>query len=197
MPHFLERKGRWLGFKDWPSQKIKRKALHLSGATLLERKPRANTERLSICSPQIVGMKGQEWCPYGQGRIAAEGATDQREDDGGSLCFDTAPLKAPLHLVGNCFARLRIASDKPQALVAVRLNDVAPDGTSAMVTYGVLNLAHRDSHEFPTPLKPGKFYDVAVAFNRSLRRCRRATACVWPSLPPIGRPPGRRRKRSP
>lgn len=165
VPHFLERKGRWLGFKDWPSKKIKRKAMYLTGTTLAERKPRAKSERLSICSPQTVGMKGQEWCPYGQGRIAAEGATDQREDDGGSLCFDTPPLKAPLHLVGNSFARLRIAADKPQALVAVRLNDVAPDGTSALVTFGILNLAHRDSHEFPTPLKPGKFYDVVVPFK--------------------------------
>lgn len=187
VPHFLERKGSWLGLKDWPSKKIKRKALHLSGATLQERKPRAKTERLSIRSPQIVGMKGQEWCPYGQGRIAAEGATDQSEDDGGSLCFDTAPLKAPLHLVGNCFARLRIASDKPQALVAVRLNDVAPDGTSAMVTYGVLNLAHRDSHEFPTPLKPGKFYNVAVPLKsvaQTLPRGHRLRIAVsstyWP-----------------
>jgi putative CocE/NonD family hydrolase len=164
-PHFLERKGRWLGFKDWPSRKIRTKAIHLSGTGLIERKPRARAERLSICSPQTVGTKGQEWCPYGQGRIAAEGATDQREDDGGSLCFDTPPLKTPLHLVGNSFARLRIAADKPQALVAVRLTDVAPDGTSALITFGVLNLAHRDSHEFPAPLKPGKFYDVSVPFK--------------------------------
>jgi putative CocE/NonD family hydrolase len=165
VPHFLERKGRWLGFKDWPSRKIKNKAMYLSSASLIERKPRARPARLSICSPQTVGMKGQEWCPYGQGRVAAEGATDQREDDGGSLCFDTAPLKAPLHLVGNSFARLRIAADKPQALVAVRLTDVAPDGTSALITFGILNLAHRDSHEFPGALKPGKFYNVSVPFK--------------------------------
>jgi uncharacterized protein len=164
-PHFLERKGRWLGFKDWPSKKIKRKSMYLTGTALAERKPRPKSERLSVCSPQTVGMKGQEWCPYGQGRIAAEGATDQREDDGASLCFETPPLKKPLHLVGNSFARLRIAADKPQALVAVRLNDVAPDGTSAMITFGILNLSHRDSHEFPTPLKPGKFYDVVVPFK--------------------------------
>jgi predicted acyl esterase len=162
VPHFLERKGRWLAFKDWPSRKIRRKSMYLTRSSLLERKPRAKPGYASICSPLTVGIKGQEWCPYGQGRIAAEGATDQREDDGGSLCFDTAPLKAPMHLVGNSFVRLRVAADKRQALVAVRLNDVAPDGTSAMVTFGILNLSHRDSHEFPTPLKPGKFYDVVV-----------------------------------
>lgn len=165
VPHFLERKGRWLGFKDWPSKKIRAKALHLSGTRLLERKPRAKSERLAICSPQTVGMKSQEWCPYGQGRVAAEGATDQREDDGGSLCFDTAPLKGALNLVGNSLLRLRVAADRPQALVAARLTDVAPDGTSALITFGILNLAHRDSHEFPEPLRPGKFYDVVVPFK--------------------------------
>jgi uncharacterized protein len=161
-PHFLERKGRWLAFKDWPSRKIKTKAMYLSGSSLVERKPRVKSARMSVHSPQTTGMKAQEWCPYGQGRIAAEGATDQREDDAGSLCFDTAPLKSPLHIVGNGFVRLRVAADRGQALAAVRICDVAPDGTSAMVSFGILNLAHRDSHEFPQALKPGKFYDVAV-----------------------------------
>ncbi len=163
-PHFLERKGRWLGFKDWPSRKIKTKAMYLAGSqprSIASRARRASAA--AVRSPQTAGMKAQEWCPYGQGRIAAEGATDQREDDGGSLCFDTAPLKSPLHIVGNGFARAahrrRPASRRWSA---VRICDVAPDGTSAMVSFGILNLAHRKSHEFPEPLKPGKFYDVSV-----------------------------------
>jgi putative CocE/NonD family hydrolase len=191
-PHFLERRGRWLGFKDWPSRKVKTRAMHLSGGGLVDRKPRAKSERLTVHSPQTTGMKAQEWCPYGQGRIAAEGATDQREDDGGSLCFDTAPMTAPLNIVGNAFVRLRIAADRKQALVAVRLNDVAPDGSSAMVTFGVLNLAHRNSHEHPEPLKPGRFYDVAVPLKSIAQtipkghRLRLAVSStywpmVWPS----------------
>ncbi|MGE3877343.1 MAG: CocE/NonD family hydrolase C-terminal non-catalytic domain-containing protein, partial [Parvibaculaceae bacterium] len=104
----------------------------------------------------------QEWCPYGQGRIAAEGATDQREDDAGSLIFDTDILKRPINLLGEAVVKLRIASDKPQAMAAVRLCDVAPDGTSAFVTLGILNLSHRESHEHPEAMKPGKFVDVAL-----------------------------------
>ncbi|HJR21276.1 MAG TPA: CocE/NonD family hydrolase, partial [Dongiaceae bacterium] len=192
LPHFLERKGRWLGFKNWPSRKIRTKAMYLSGASLAERKPRAKSERRAVHSPQTVGMKAQEWCPYGQGRIAAEGATDQREDDSGSLCFDTAPLKAPLHIVGNGFVRLRVAADRKQALAAVRICDVAPDGTSAMVSFGILNLAHRKSHEFPEPLKPGRFYDVSVPLKSVAQtipkghRLRLAVSStywpmVWPS----------------
>jgi hypothetical protein len=32
-------------------------------------------------------------------------------------------------------------------------------------TYGLLNLTHRDSHEFPTKLEPGKRYRVQVKLN--------------------------------
>jgi hypothetical protein len=109
-----------------------------------------------------TGYTGQEWCPFGQGRIAPEAASDQREDDAQSVCFESDRLRAPLRIVGITQVKLRVKSDKPQALVAVRLTDVAPDGTSALVAFGVLNLAHRQSHETPEPLKPGRFYDVTV-----------------------------------
>ncbi|HEX4765950.1 MAG TPA: CocE/NonD family hydrolase C-terminal non-catalytic domain-containing protein, partial [Lichenihabitans sp.] len=44
----------------------------------------------------------------------------------------------------------------------VRLNDVAPDGAATRVTYGLLSLTHRDSHESPEPLVPGRRYRVRV-----------------------------------
>ena len=42
------------------------------------------------------------------------------------------------------------------AIVVVRLSDVAPDGAATRVTYGVLNLTHRDSHEQPTAAGAGR-----------------------------------------
>lgn len=161
-PHFLERPGRWLGFPAWPLGKPGSLRLYPHGTTLVSRRSRRNDPPLAISSPQTVGMKGQEWCPYGQGRISAEGATDQREDDGASLCLEGAPLAKKLNIVGEGRVHLRIAADRPQAMVAVRLCDVAVDGTSALVAFGLLNLAHRDSHEHPSALKPGRFYDVTV-----------------------------------
>ncbi len=50
-------------------------------------------------------------------------------------------------------------------MIAARLEDVAPDGSSTLVTYGLLNLTHRDSHEAPEPLTPGKWYKVELALN--------------------------------
>jgi hypothetical protein len=43
-----------------------------------------------------------------------------------------------------------------------RLTDVAPDGTSAQVSAGILNLTHRRSHEHPEPLVPGKVEEVRL-----------------------------------
>jgi hypothetical protein len=47
----------------------------------------------------------------------------------------------------------------------VRLCDVAPDGESALVTKGVLNATHRDSHERPSPLVPGQLYELEIPLD--------------------------------
>jgi hypothetical protein len=60
---------------------------------------------------------------------------------------------------------LELAVDRPSALVAVRLCDVFPDGTSALVTRGLLNLTHRDGHDRPEPLEPGRRYEVRVPLD--------------------------------
>lgn len=117
---------------------------------------------LIVKSPQDTGVLGGEWCPYGLGPDQAE---DQREDDAKSVCFDSAPLTESLEILGAPVATLTLASDKPLALVAVRLNEVAPDGASTRVTYGVLNLTHRDGHANPAPLEPGRRYTVRVQLN--------------------------------
>ena len=50
-------------------------------------------------------------------------------------------------------------------MIAARLEDVAPDGSSTLVTYGLLNLTHRDGHEHPQALVPGRKYRVEIALN--------------------------------
>jgi hypothetical protein len=51
------------------------------------------------------------------------------------------------------------------AQLCVRLCDVAPDGASRRVSYGVLNLTHRESHAEPAPLVPGTPYTIRVKLN--------------------------------
>ena len=56
---------------------------------------------------------------------------------------------------GSAVLRARVASSAPVAYLSARLCDVHPDGTSQLVTRGLLNLTHRDSREEPSPLEPG------------------------------------------
>jgi len=169
-PHFDERSGRWLGIPQWTGTAttagIENQTYYLNATSLSDKPARKSNKGLrSIQSPQTTGLAGGEWCAYGLGAVAPELALDQREDDSGSLCFETAPLRKPLAIVGHPLVRLRLSSDKLQAMIAVRLNDVRADGSVARVTYGLLNLTHRDSHAQPSALKPGSFYDVEVQLN--------------------------------
>ena len=80
---------------------------------------------------------------------------DQRTDDERSLAYDWDPLAEELEILGHPRARVTITSPHPVAFLSVRLCDVYPDGTSALVSRGVLNLAHRTGHADPTPLDVG------------------------------------------
>jgi hypothetical protein len=51
------------------------------------------------------------------------------------------------------------------ANLVVRLCDVHPSGESLRVSYGVLNLAHRDGHEKPALLAVGERYRVRIQLN--------------------------------
>ena len=142
------------------------------------------TGTAQICSPLWVGLGAGEIGRYGEN---ADWPGDQREDDGGSLVFSTAPLTETMEILGAPRLSLSFASDKPQALVSVRLNDVAPDGRSTRVAVGLLNLTHRDSHEFAAALVPGETYkteveldDIAHRFEPGHRIAVSISTTYWP-----------------
>jgi putative CocE/NonD family hydrolase len=159
-PSVAEWPGRWVTEPSWPSPNTKIKTLALNAEGLRD-KPGAE-RALSHRSPLSNGYMAGHWCPYGH---APDLPSDQREDDGKSLLFDSEPLAERLEILGAPVAILDISADRPQAQVCVRLNDVAPDGSSLRVSYGLLNLTHRDSHEFPEALRPGQRYQVRVKLN--------------------------------
>jgi hypothetical protein len=117
---------------------------------------------IAIRTPQFLGTAAGSWCGYGAN---ADAPWDQRADDGMAVCFDTEPLAERLELLGAPVLALEFTSDKPNAFLCARLCDVAPDGASSRVTYGLLNLTHRDSHEHPEPLEPGRRYPVRLQLN--------------------------------
>ena len=160
-----ERDGFWAGEAAWPSPRIRPAAFRV-GAGRLHRTDVelafATGEQVRVASPESIGLASGAWCSYGR---AFDLPPDQRDDDGCSYCVDTEPLTGPLACLGTPTVRLRLTSDRPLGLIAVRLNDVWPDGASARVSYGLLNLAHRVSDTNPSPMVAGKGYEITVRLN--------------------------------
>jgi len=164
--------GHWVAERQWPSPRITEASLPLSRDGLLWAgngdDPDAQRDwAFSIQSPLSVGLFAGKWCSYAE---ETDLPWDQRQEDGGALLFDTAPLKEDVEILGMPRVELELEVDKPVAMVAVRLCDVAPTGRAARVSYGVLNLTHRDSHEQPAPLEPGRRYRVSIQMNNIAQR---------------------------
>ena len=191
-PLHEERSGRWIAESEWPSARIEVRPLHLSAISTLD--PEEGEEAaLEICSPQTTGLVGGDWCGFGS---EGEAPVDQRPDDGRSLVWDSKPLAAPMEILGAPVAHLELAVDQPLAFVAVRLNDVAPDGTSERVTFGLCNLTHADDHADAAPLESGRRFRVRVPLNDAAHsfaaghslRLAISTAywpMAWPSPEPV------------
>lgn len=184
---YPQRPGRWIAESAWPPQNRQPRLLHFSGRSLSDAPGRPG--EVIVASSLSTGTAFGEWCPYG---LAGELPGDQRPDDGRSVCFDTEPLADRVEIFGAPVVTLELSSDKPSAMIAVRLEDVAPDGASTHVSYGLLNLTHRGGHEHPEVLEPGRKYrvevllnDIAQAFPAGHRiRLALATAhwpIAWPS----------------
>lgn len=193
--YYAESPGRWVAEPRWPSPRIRQKRYAMNaGGSLGERAGRA--ERIVARSPQTLGLECGELMPWFQHGASPELPGDQRADDGKSVCFDSAPLASTTEILGTPVATLVLAVDRPTAFVCVRLCDVAPDGTSTRVTYGVLNLTHLKSPEKPAKLVPGRRYtvrvpliDAAYSFVKG-HRIRVAVSTtywplIWPSPAPV------------
>jgi uncharacterized protein len=194
--HYDMRPGYWAGEAAWPGPNV-----HVQGFALGRNglSPAAGKAReaggelaLAIASPQTVGQHAGEWCPYGMGGLSPELPLDQREEDGGSLVFDSEPLAEELTILGAPVVELELEADQPDGLVAARLNDLRPDGSDLRVSYGILNLTHRNGHATPVPVEPGKRMAVRVQLNEighvfpAGHRIRLAVSTaywpiVWPS----------------
>jgi len=188
---YAHREGRWIAEDTWPSERIGTETLVLGKDGLRDRAE--DTPWASVCSPQDTGQAGGEFCII---CLGPELPGDQRADDAGSLVWDSETLEGRKEIFGAVTLDLEVQVDRPQANLAVRLCDVAPNGSSTRVTWTVLNLCHRDSHDAPTPLTPGKTYqvrlkldDIAYAFPVGHRiRVAISTAywpMIWPSPEPV------------
>ena len=148
---YAERPGRWVQTDGWPARNVLMHEMSLS-ETGLGHDEQPLTTPVVIDSPLTAGRHQGEYCAIWFG---PDLPADQRIDDALAVCFDSAPLEAPLDILGKPKVHLTLASDQDCGQLIVRLSDVQPDGQVARITYGALNLIVRD-HDRPQRLVPGE-----------------------------------------
>jgi len=147
---YATRPGRWVTEPAWPSPNVSLLRMPLPSM--------ASGDPVPVSTPQHCGVDAGRFFPYGN---PADLPPDQREEDGRSVCFDLAPLREHTAILGFPEAVLRIQASGPANLV-VRLCDVAPDGSSTLVTRGCLDLRRLAGMDRTVDPTPGDVIEVSV-----------------------------------
>ena len=114
--------------------------------------------------PALGTKAGLSWGAGGEPNGLAR---DLRPDESLGPTYTSEPLTEPVSLLGEPVVILHLAVDAPVATAVVRLTDVAPDGTSAWVSAGILNLTHRRSDTDPEPMVPGRVEEIRVPLRHA------------------------------
>jgi uncharacterized protein len=157
-----ERRGRWIAEESWPSARggtlrlaATMQGLHEGGGTVVPL-------MCEVSSAPDLGTASGEWCPYGWG---PDMPLDQAGEDGGSVTFDALAQAVPLTILGGAELRLSVVVHDADPMLAVRLNDVSPDGISRRITYGLRRLALDDTLAREEALQPGQKLELVIRLN--------------------------------
>ncbi|MFE5089605.1 CocE/NonD family hydrolase [Streptomyces sp. NPDC056638] len=142
--------GRWVGETGWPSENVAPVAYALQGGPQI------------VDSPQQTGLDAGRFFPFGND---ADLPPDQRDEDAKSVCFEFPVEEAPIEILGRPRVKLRIRMDVPRGQAIARLCDIAPDGSSTLVTRGALNLSARHGRDRADDWPVGGTEDVTFDLN--------------------------------
>ncbi|MFC5799435.1 CocE/NonD family hydrolase [Streptomyces formicae] len=167
--------GRWTGDDAWPSPRTAPRVYAFQGPPVV------------VDSPQHTGVDAGSFVPAGGD---ADLPPDQREEDARSASFDFA-VTGRTEILGRPRVRLRLRMDVPDGQAVARLCDVAPDGSSTLVTRGVLDLSARHGRDRCDAWPPGATEDVAFeltaighAFPPGHRIRLAVSSAYWPWIWP-------------
>lgn len=181
--------GFWIAKETWEKPEMQCFYVDQFGA-LQEGMPiaGAHDHNAILKSPLDTGTASGEWFTL---KPDAEMAGDQRIDDAGSLTFETAPLKETVDYLGQPILTVELSSDTEIANLVARIVDIHPDGTATRVTFGVLNLTHRNGNAAPKPLPIGEKTQVTLTLDACGYRFRPGhrirlslSTSYWPMILP-------------
>jgi uncharacterized protein len=159
-PDRAEVRGEWRYEPTWPADRLRPTEWKLVDSLNEPDHPDGGFDELEVRGD--VGHTAWISCagvmPWGQ-------PDDQRPDELHSLTYTWEPLDRELEILGHARLRVRVTSSAPVSFLSAKLCDVFPDGTSSLVTRGMLNLAHRESREHPSALTPGEAVDIELVLE--------------------------------
>ena len=139
--------GVWLA-TEWPAAEIAQLSHELPGASV----PVADGW-VQLRTPHHHGVDSGKFFPYGN---VTDLPTDQRADDGRGVAIELFVADQPVTMLGRPVVRLLLDSSTPRGQVIARLCDVAPDGSSRLLSRGVLNLSSRHGRDKIVDFVPGE-----------------------------------------
>lgn len=147
---YPELPGRWVADTAWPSPHVTPVSYALQG------------EPMVVRSPQQTGLDAGRFFPFGND---ADLPPDQRDEDAKSVCFEFPVRQAPIEILGRAKVHLSVRSEVRTGQVIARLCDVAPDGSSTLVTRGALNFSARHGRDRADIWEPGTTETVTFELN--------------------------------
>ncbi len=181
-PQYETRPGHWVAMAKWEQP-----GTVAARFPALDTAARQNSGSIVVANPENTGFTGGNWCGYG---VVADGPIDQSLETS-MASFETLPFAEDLEMLGFPQLFAQVSCDAEQANLIAVLSEVLPDGQANRISYGVLNLAHRDSHANPQPL-PEEPVPVSVQLNACGQRIGKGNRLrlalsnaywpiVWPS----------------
>ncbi|SFL80343.1 CocE/NonD family hydrolase [Salibacterium qingdaonense] len=156
-----ERPGKWVADESWPSRQVAEHNYWLGKNHQLQQNP-SDEQKIIVPSVQEHGMYAGVYCPFGEpGDLPA----DQRLENGKAVVFTSEPMEESIDLLGEPAFHMTFTSDQPNVFIAAKLCDKAPTGESTLISWGMLNLNHLRSHEYPEPLDTGEIYKAEVKLD--------------------------------
>lgn len=191
---YVYRPGKWVATNHPEEKKTLKFYLDSELMELKKSNSGINDSPLKFSGTLSHGMFRGTYCPFG---FRGDFPGDQKNEDSKCTCFDSEIFSEDVDLMGLPYIDLTLSSDKKLANVSVRLVDLYPDdGEHVLISWGQLNLTHRDSHEFPEYLEPGVKYKVRVQLDSigiklaKGHRLRIAlSTCDWPQAWPSAETP--------
>jgi hypothetical protein len=154
--------GRWRSDADFPVAGTRELRFHLAGDGRLVAADGAGDRprgELTYGYDPAVGVANRYWSA---GMMPYYLAGDQREDEARSVVFTSEPLAEDVEILGWPRVVVQAAATAPVISFVAKLADVAPDGSSALISDGSLNGTRRNSSAEPEAMEPGRFYELDI-----------------------------------